>query len=364
MIQPANTFDPKATKEDRVLKHDRQLVCCQFSPDGKHLFAAGFDGLLHRWKLEDDTHATFKSHGGWVESMLVHPDGKRLFTADSWGQVHCWPVAGEKLKPQWTIDAANSTWLRKLAISPDGQQLATCGNDRMVRVFSATDGKPTQELAGHEHCVQSVAFHNDGKSLVSGDQHGFLKHWDISTGKCVRDFRADKLFKVYYQYEQGGVRSMTFDPEFKTLYCAGFEGRNANQADGDPTVVAFDWPSGKQTLVMKPSQAFKGPIMDVAFHPAGYLIGCGSSEGGGVLWFWKPGEAKEFHMVKNATSFRGIGLHPDGQRLAGTAFGDRGGQRGGNGRRLNKEGEYPGFAGHIVLYKPEDKTLAEEAKKS
>ena len=42
--------------------------------------------------------------------------------------------------------------------------------------------------------------------------------------------------------------------------------------------------------------------------------------------------------------------HSDGTHLAAAAFGDRGGQRGGNGRRLNKKGEYTGFAGNIVLY--------------
>ena len=69
-----------------------------------------------------------------------------------------------------------------------------------------------------------------------------------------------------------------------------------------------------------------------------------------MLWFWKPGEENESHKVKNVTSFRGFAINADGTRLVATTFGDRGGQRGGNGRRLNKEGEYPGFAGSMVLY--------------
>ncbi len=350
MMLASSTFDPKNLKEQRVLVHDRQLVCCRFSADGSHLFAAGFDGLLHRWRLEDDAHEAFDAPGGWIETIVLHPSGERLFMADSWGQVRCWPTAGEKLVPIWTTEGANASWLRRLAISLDGKHLATCGNDRMVRVFGAENGKLVKEFAGHEFCVQSVAFHNDGKSLVSGDQHGVVKHWNLETGKCERELDAGKLFKVFHQYEQGGVRSMTFDAGFKTLYCGGFEGVNANQAHGLPTVIALDWESGQQQLTMTPSQDFKGPILDLAFHPAGYLIGSGSSEAGGALWFWKPGEAKEVHLIKNPTSFRGIDLGRDGSRLVATAFGDRGGQRGGNGRRLNKDGEYEGFAGNIVLF--------------
>lgn len=351
----AARFDIKKLKETRVISHDRQLVCCRFSPAGEQLFATGLDGLLHRWDLNSDSHRAYEAHRGWIESIVLHPDGERLFTADSWGQVSCWPTAGEKLAPLWTIEGGCSSWLRRLAISPDGGRLASCGNDLLVRVFSSSDGSLIKQFAGHEHCVQSVAFHKDGESLASGDQHGVVKHWNIASGKCVRDLDAGNLFKVFHQYEQGGVRTMTFDTDFKTLYCGGFEGINANQAHGAPTVVALDWVSGKRLRTMKTSQDFKGPIVDMLYHPDGYLIAAGSSEGGGVLWFWKAGDSRECHLIKNPTSFRGVALDHQGVRLAAAAFGDRAGQRGGNGRRLNKDGEYPGFAGSLVLYELDEK---------
>ena len=258
MIQTVTKFEPKNSKEERVLIHDRQLVSCRFSPDGTLLFAAGFDGKLHRWNLaelakddkvqneddpdeaktkakkvgdqptEDKHRDSFTATGGWIESMAILPDGTKLLTADSWGQVRCWPVSSEKLEPIWTIADANQSWLRALTVSPDGSRFATCGNDYVIRVFSTSDGNRTAELKGHEHCVQSLAFHKDGNILVSGDQHGVVKHWDVESAKCVRDLDATKLFKVYYQYEQGGVRAMTFDTDYSTLYCAGFEGTNAN----------------------------------------------------------------------------------------------------------------------------------------
>ena len=182
----SNTFEPKNLKEDRMLQQDRQLVCCRFSPDGDFLFAAGYDGLLHRWNLQDDAHDTFPAPGGWIESLHLHPDGQRMLTADSWGQVRCWPISGETLVPHWTIKGANTSWLRRLTINADGSQFATCGNDRMVRIFSAVDGTLLKELGGHAYCVQSVAFHDDGTSLVSGDQHGIVKHWNIANGQCER----------------------------------------------------------------------------------------------------------------------------------------------------------------------------------
>ena len=348
----ATAIQPQKIKEVQAIQHDRQLVCCRLSQDRRFLFAAGFDGKLHRWDLEDEQHKheSFPGHSGWVESMLLHPGKNELFTADSRGTLHCWPLGPGALKPRWTTRDAHSTWLRKVAISPDGKILATCGNDKMVRVFSAADGKRLGEFKGHASHVQSVAFHNDGKSLASGDLHGVIKHWNLEDGKCLRDLDASKLYKKIREYDQGGVRSMTFDSQGKTLFCGGFAGSNPNQGHGTPTVVAIDWTSGKQSYTMTPKADFKGPVLDLAYHPAGFLLGIGSSEAGGALWFWKPGETKEVHLLKNKTSFRGLGLHADGLHLAAAAFGDRGGQRGGNGRRLNAKGEYLGFAGNIVLY--------------
>ncbi|MBM4069395.1 MAG: hypothetical protein FJ271_10670 [Planctomycetes bacterium] len=343
-------IEPKATKLERVVRYERQMHCCRLSPDGAYLYGAGFDGRLHRWTLnQKDRHESFAAHQGWVETMVLHPDGSQLFTADSWGQVSCWPVGPGIPKRRWTIQDAHLTWLRRVTVSPRGDRIATCGNDHKVRVFSSGEGKLIRELTGHEHAVLSLAFHADGKSLTSGDLFGNVRHWDLSTGKCLRSLDASRLYKKFHQYDQGGVRCMTFDTAFRCLYCGGFEGTNANQAQGTPTVIALDWASGKIQTIMTPRNAFTGPILDVVYHPAGYLIGAGSSEAGGVLWFWKPGQAKNQHEVRYENSFRGLDLHRNGARLAAAAFGDRGGQRGGNGRRLTN-GEYVGFEGSIALY--------------
>lgn len=342
-------------QHQKTLKHDRQFLRCRFDADAAHLYAAGYDGRLSRWNLADGTAQTIDAHRGWVEGMAVSPDRRELYTADSWGQVRAWRLDPQadfaKLTPRWTIERACGSWLRDLAVSPDGRWLATCGNEPVVRVFSAADGKLLHELRGHESPVYSVTFVDD-EHLASGDLLGGVRHWQRADGKLVRTLDAGKLFKPFHQYRQGGVRTMAFAGAESggTLYCGGFEGTNANQAQGVPTVVAFDWKTGQAQLVMTAADAFNGPVMDLAVHPRGFVIGAGSSEGGGALWFWRPGEAKSVATVKNSTSFRRFDFTADGTRLAAAAFGDQDGQRGGNGRRLNAKGEYPDFGGHIALY--------------
>lgn len=237
-----------------------------------------------------------------------------------------------------------------MTVSSDGKRLATCGNEPVVRVYSTEGGQRLHELKGHERPVFSVAFTPDGHSLASGDLFGLIRHWSLEKGQSERVLEARQLFKTYQHYQQGGVRSMTFAPDGSTLCCGGFQGTNANQAQGTPTVVMLDWATGAVKSVMTPAEPFNGPVMDVVYHPAGWVIGSGSSEGGGALWFWKPGQEKSSHLVKYQNSFRRMDLASDGARLVVAAFGDLNGQRGGNGRKLNKNGEYPDFGGSLVVY--------------
>ena len=337
-------------REEKTLSHAEQLICCRFNADGTRLFSGGFDGRLYRWTLADGAVETVEAHRGWIEGMVVSADRQRMYTADSWGQVCAWDTTQEKLAPLWTVPSACKSWLRSIALSADGQFLATCGNEPVVRVFSTADGKLVHELRGHEQPVFSVAFHPQGGHLASGDLHGHVKDWQLSDGQCVRTLEAAQLFKIFEHYQQGGVRAMAFDAAGNVLYCAGFEGKNANQAQGAPMIIPLEWASGQPQPAMTPAETFQGPITDIRVHPEGFIFAVGSSEAGGMLWFWKPGETKSAHAVKFNTSFRKMDLDGTATRIAATAFGDRGGQRGGNGRRLNDKGEYPSFGGFLALY--------------
>ena len=69
-------------------------------------------------------------------------------------------------------------------------------------------------MAAHESHVYNVAFHPDGRSLVSADLMGIVKVWDLGKGIVAREMDA----KILHKYDSGfgadigGVRSMTVKP--------------------------------------------------------------------------------------------------------------------------------------------------------
>ena len=353
------TVDPANARIEREFKHPRPLIACRFDPSGRFLFAAAEDSTVQRFDLLTGTVAAFTGHHSWVRglaflpsstkpadiaaferrraglSVLVGGPGSTLPTpavspftvvsSDYHGRLLWWRGDVPGPEPLRSV-AAHDGWLRAVAVSPDGATVATCGNDRLVKLWSANDGAPLRTFEGHDCHVYNVAFHPDGTHLASADLKGVVKDWDLRTAKCVRDLDAKALHKYDsgFAADIGGARSMTFDAAGTRLACAGITNvSNAFAGVGNPLVVALDWKDGKAKL-LKPKDAFQGTAWGVAFHPAGFVIAGGGGSGGQV-WFWKGDETASAHTVTVPASARDLALSPSGERFAvaaanGTAY--------------------------------------------
>jgi WD40 repeat protein len=311
------TYEPQRSK---VLDYEAQLWQARFSPCGRYLLAAGYDARVSRWTVSADAFekiSAFEGHHGWVQCLMFDPRGERVFTADSWGGLSCWPYAEETPKPLWTQPEALSGWIRDLAISHDGQWIVTAGNDPALRIWSTADGRRHRELSGHPEDVFCVCFHPDGRSLVSGDLKGTIRHWDLETGKLVRELDGGIFYRLDRLQDCGGVRVLRFDAEGRTLVCGGQKTPGGGFAKGAPLVLLLDWETGKpryETLVGAEDAGF---VYDAQFHPGGFLMtaSCAMPKCGN-LWFWKPGETKPFYTSKDVANCRSVSLHPDGRLLA------------------------------------------------
>lgn len=355
-VQPTYTpklggADPFATRLVAELPHDRGILACRYDLDGSFLFTGARDYFVHRWDMSrkpvppplpdpppkrkpkfppipavpPTARLELSGHESWVSSIGPFTKDDRLATGDFVGRLIVWSHRSEKPQLLFSFEAHKGS-IRKLSVSPDGSMIATAGNDGVVRVWK-TDTKRSGarlplslELMGHDCHVYHVAFHPDGKSLVSADLKGRLRHWNVATGKLIRELDAGLLY-VYskkYQVDVGGIRGMSFNADGSQLCCAGATGDKGIAHSGNARVLLFDWDSGKMIRELRPEKEEICTAWGVQFHPDGFIVGSGGSRTGGFLWFWTPNDDVAFHMLKFKQRAPGfdLDLAPDSKSLA------------------------------------------------
>lgn len=311
------TIKPEDIRPAGEHKQPAPLLGCRFDPSGKYVFAGAEDNVVHRWNLDDKKRVEFKAHKSWVRALGFAPKEGWLLSGDYTGRLLAWPIEGDTPTPTRDV-AAHTGWLRALNVDTAGTHVATCGNDRLIKLWSLPDLKLVRTYEGHETHVYNVAFHPSEPFLVSGDQKGIIKVWHRATGKVEREFDA----KVLHKYDNtfgadiGGIRGISFSPDGKLLACAGITNvSNAFAGVGNPLVILFDWTTGKPKQLLKPKDAFQGTAWGVVCHPEGPIIGAAGGNGG-MVWFWKADEAASTFAFKVPNNARDLALHPDGKRIA------------------------------------------------
>jgi WD40 repeat protein len=339
-------FKPKIVKP---INHDQQLCGIRFSPDGKMLVGGTFVGTVRRWDTATDTYSLLPSltgHNGWVQCVAFHPDGKRLITADSWGTIACWPYADQEPKAHWVVKEAHSAWVHALAVSPDGKWIVSAGRDQTIRLSSPETGsKIAQWSAGED--VLSLAFQPDGKSFLTGDLKGVIKHWDIATHKLLRELNAKEMFLRDRIQDVGGVRCFAFNGDSSKLFAGGSQPKSGGFVEGRHLLYVYDWKSGKVEHTYKSTADADGYILDMTWHKDGYLMAVTSGQPGqGKLLCMLPGETMPFFALAlpNAHS---LTLHPKNVRLVVSATNAN---SAGNGRPMSKEKDYPGNTSPLHLF--------------
>jgi WD40 repeat protein len=123
-------------------------------------------GPLRRWSTGQNNQ----------QAIAVFADGKQLATAGDDGVVRIWQTETGQLVRELT-DASDG--LLCLAAAPHGRWLAATGKDSRIYVWDVSQEAPAKVLEGHQGWVASLAFSEADHRLLSGGFDATIRLWDV-----------------------------------------------------------------------------------------------------------------------------------------------------------------------------------------
>lgn len=249
------------------------------------------DTHLHQVNLaySDLSKCVFAKQITSILSIALSPDGQILATGDVNGEIHFWQVADNQLLLSCK---GHTEWVHAVAFSPDGKMLSSASSDQTVKLWSVEDGSCLYTFLENNHRVYTVAFSPDGKILASGSNDYSISLRSVATGECLQTLNG----------HENTVWSIAFSKNGKMIV-SGSE---------DRTVKLWDRETGRCL------QTFSGHrqwVRSVAFSPDGQRLASGSGDRTVKIWEINQGQCI-FTLEGHTERIRSVAFNPQGNLLA------------------------------------------------
>ncbi|VFQ69587.1 unnamed protein product [Cuscuta campestris] len=172
------------------------------------LVAAGAaSGTIKLWDLEEAKIVrTLTGHRSNCISLDFHPFGEFFASGSLDTNLKIWDI---RRKGCIHTYKGHTRGINAIRFTPDGRWVVSGGEDNTVKLWDLTAGKLMHEFKCHEGQIQCIDFHPHEFLLATGSADRTVKFWDLETFELIGSAGP----------ETSGVRSMTFNPDGKTLLC-------------------------------------------------------------------------------------------------------------------------------------------------
>jgi cytochrome c len=269
--------------------HDAAVTTVTFAGQGR-LVTGGDDFAIRLW-APDGSSQLLGVHKGKVRGLAVSPDGQSLASASWDGSVGIWSLVGGA--PARMIDIGSG--VNDVAYGPEGMLFAATMDGRILRVDPAGQGAP-RPLAEQGFGVNRLIVDGQSGWLAYGAVDGATRVIDLASGAQIADFTLDRR------------------PILAMAYHAATRQLAVGDGHGYIMMISTGEVGGKWRIARDFRAARKGPIWALAFSPGGDTIWAGGLDD--VIYGWPVALMEEFDpaMGQERTFLRAPDSMPNGER--------------------------------------------------
>jgi WD40 repeat protein len=158
-------------------RHNGDVFCCAYTPDGSAVLSAGWDGELRFWNVATgDTIGSLKVSAKPLSACGFTPDGKYWLSGSMEGFLGMWNAETRECLLNFV---AHTRPISSIRYAPDGKQLVTTSWDRQISLRKVGKEREGKALSGHGDIVAGCRFTPDGKQLLSWSYDGSVRLWEV-----------------------------------------------------------------------------------------------------------------------------------------------------------------------------------------
>jgi WD40 repeat protein len=257
---------------------------------------------LRQSVLNSHVQTTLAGHQGPVNGVRWSPDGQFLATIGDDGTVRIWSA---KTHEQLKVFKAPGGPINAVAWKSDASLLAVGANDGTLTVWNTSSWTQSWRSSANGVAINDLSWNpRDKNQLLKANANGLVALLNGETGDPLKSFQAD----------QGEIRSVAWSPDGLRIAAGTQNDRNSVKV----------WDARTDNTLWSGS----GDVWEtngVSWSPDGRFLATGGEEGVAVIWDGNGGEAHGgkardgkvlFRLRGHRSALGGVSWSSDGRHLA------------------------------------------------
>ncbi|BBM81854.1 serine/threonine-protein kinase [Candidatus Uabimicrobium amorphum] len=318
-------------KKYKTIRLHKDIVWdIDFHPNNNTIASVSEDRSMRIWDLENDKEirkVEYSLESFAFVSVKFSPQGDKVAYGGESKSIFVYDVSG---KENISEISGHLGSINDVTFDATGNFIASCSDDQSIRVWSVHDKVQLHRFSSYAW-INSIDFHPQQNKIISGDQQGIVKMWDLpymqqhrqalsTLGVFLCPTENSNIYAMLQELRTVSLYDAT-KSTIKKLFTSPIEaygmsysrdGRFVALANIDNCVRIFDTQQQKISRTLKGHDA---PVWSVAFSPNGKFLASSSKDRSIILWDISTGKQLRRLQGHQLSIYR-IVFSPDSKLLA------------------------------------------------